>query len=113
MNTDEYKPWANKLMSSQTDPSIMSFGALIPSPFPPNVQVVSGTTVIAPTCDSLWGCRQDYACVDRHKPVHTVALICHWRTLVRAAPFHRSPSFTRSLPWMLYEVLTTALAALS
>ena len=78
VNTDEYKPWADKVMASlgasDTDPSIMSFGALIPPPFPPNVQVVSGTTVIVPTCDPLWGCRQDYACVDRYN--RAVALIC-------------------------------------
>jgi hypothetical protein len=76
VNTDEYKPWADKVMASlgvsDTDPSIMSFGALIPPPLAANIQVVSGTTVIVSTCDPLWGCRHDYACVDRYSTMPEV-----------------------------------------
>ena len=66
VNTDEYRPWADKLKASlgvlDTDPS---FGPIIPPPFLPATQFVTGTTVIVSTCDPLWGCKQNAACVDR------------------------------------------------
>ena len=74
VNSDEYQPWADKLKSSlgvlDTDPTL---GTTILPPFPPIAQFVTGTTVIVPTCDPLWGCKQNAACIDRYQEQKTVA----------------------------------------
>ena len=75
VNSDEYQPWVDKLKTSlgasDTDPTL---GQTIIPPLAPVAQFVTGTTVIVPTCEPLWGCKQNAACVDRYLAVIRLCL---------------------------------------
>mmetsp|Transcript_2434 Transcript_2434/g.6605 ORF Transcript_2434/g.6605 Transcript_2434/m.6605 type:complete len:250 (+) Transcript_2434:1293-2042(+) len=69
VNSDDYNPWSERLASSMNDspeyPSLISGGQLFPPTLPPNMQVLTSTSVVVTTCDSVLGCKQTPACVDR------------------------------------------------